>query len=80
MEGNPLYKLDCATEESWAEDSKYPYRKVVGQHIYTMVYTMVTIMYTLNVLERDTSPIWSILSDLLSIRKTIDSSSAHTTD
>ena len=52
MDGNPLSKLDCATEESKAEDSKYPYRKVVGQLMYGMVHTMVTIMYALNVLSR----------------------------
>ena len=51
--GNALSKMDCpTTPEEKFKCSKYPYRKVVGQLFYGMVYTMVTIMYALNILTR----------------------------
>jgi hypothetical protein len=53
MLGPPLSKEDCpTTDEQKAKCSKYPYRKVVGQLMYGMVHTMVTIMYALNILSR----------------------------
>jgi hypothetical protein len=52
IDGPNLSKQDCPTEEQKAECTKYPYRKVVGQLMYGMVHTMVTIMYALNVLSR----------------------------
>ena len=53
MHGPPLSKEDCpTTDEQKAKCSKYPYRKVVGQLMYGMVHTMVTIMYALNILSR----------------------------
>jgi hypothetical protein len=52
MTGESLSKLDNATEDQKAECSKYPYRKVIGQLMYGMVHTLVTIMYALNVLSR----------------------------
>lgn len=51
-DGPNLSKQDCPTEEQKVECSKYPYRKVVGQLMYGMVHTMVTIMYALNILSR----------------------------
>ena len=51
-DGPNLSKQDCPTEDQKAECSKYPYRKVVGQLMYGMVHTMVTIMYALNILSR----------------------------
>ena len=51
-DGPNLSKLDCPTEEQKAECAKYPYRKVVGQLMYGMVHTMVTIMFALNTLSR----------------------------
>ena len=51
--GNALSKMDCpTTPEETLKCSKYPYRKVVGQLMYGMVHTMVTIMYALNILSR----------------------------
>jgi hypothetical protein len=51
--GNALSKMDCpTTPEEKLKCSKYPYRKVVGQLMYGMVRTMVTIMYALNILSR----------------------------
>ena len=47
-----ISKEDNATEENEKESKKYPYRRVVGQLMYGMVHTMVTIMYPLNVLSR----------------------------
>ena len=41
-----------ATDEQKQTCSKYPFRKVVGQLMYGMVHTLVTIMYALNVLSR----------------------------
>ena len=53
IHGNALSKLDCpVTPEQKLKCSKYPYRKVVGQLMYGMVHTMVTIMYALNILSR----------------------------
>ena len=52
IDGKALSKEDCATPEQQHECSKYPYRKVVGQLMYGMVHTMVSIMYALNVLSR----------------------------
>ena len=47
-----LSKADNATELNEKESRKYPYRRIVGQLMYGMVHTMVTIMYPLNVLSR----------------------------
>ena len=47
-----LSKQDCPTEDQKAECMKYPYRKVVGQLMYGMIHTMVTIMYALNILSQ----------------------------
>ena len=52
IDGPNLSKADCATDEQKQTCSKYPFRKVVGQLMYGMVHTMVTIMYALNVLSR----------------------------
>jgi hypothetical protein len=42
---NALSKKDCpVTPEQKQKCSQYPYRKVVGQLMYGMVHTMVTIM------------------------------------
>ena len=38
-----LYVMQCM---------KYPYRRIVGQLMYGMVHTMVSILYALNVLSR----------------------------
>jgi hypothetical protein len=50
--GEPLSKQDNATEQELPECSKYPYRRIVGQLMYGMVHTLVTIVYALNVLSR----------------------------
>ena len=47
-----LSKKDCATEDQKQECTKYPYRRVVGQLIYDMVHTLITIMYALKILSR----------------------------
>ena len=47
-----LSRLDNASVSEQDECRKYPYRRVVGQLMYGMVHTMVTIMYELNVLSR----------------------------
>ena len=47
-----ISKLDNASVTDQVECGKYPYRRVVGQLMYGMVHTMVTIMYALNVLSR----------------------------
>ena len=47
-----LLKKDCATEDQKQECAKYPYRRVVGQLMYGMVHTLITIMYALNILSR----------------------------
>ena len=53
LTGNALSKMDCpVTPEQKQKCSLYPYRKVVGQLMYGMVHTMVTIMYALNILSR----------------------------
>ena len=53
LTGEALSKNDCAIdEEEKKQCAKYPYRRVVGQLMYGMVHTMVTIMYALNVLTR----------------------------
>jgi hypothetical protein len=52
LDGPALSKADCSTENRKADCSRYPYRKIVGQLMYGMVHTMVTIMYALNVLSR----------------------------
>ena len=48
----PLSKNDCATDDQKAECTKYPYRRVVGQLMYGMVHTLITIMCALNILSR----------------------------
>ena len=52
IDGPNLSKLDCATDDERPKCSKYPYRRVVGQLMYGMVHTLVTIMYALNILSR----------------------------
>jgi hypothetical protein len=44
LDGPSLSKADSATEDQKAACSRYPYRKIVGQLMYGMVHTMVTIM------------------------------------
>ena len=48
----PLSKRDCAMDEQKTECTKCPYRRVVGQLMYGMVHTLITIMYALNILSR----------------------------
>ena len=52
MDPPNLSKKDNATDSERASCQEYPYRRVVGQLMYGMVHTMVTIMYALNVLSR----------------------------
>ena len=52
LDGPSLSKQDNATDEERPKCQKYPYRRVVGQLMYGMVHTLVTIMYALNVLSR----------------------------
>ena len=52
MDHLPVSKKDCATEDQKQECAKYPYRRVVGQLIYGMVHTLITIMHALNILSR----------------------------
>ena len=52
IQGEPLSKLDNATESNFEECQKFPYRRIVGQLMYGMVHTLVTISYALNVLSR----------------------------
>lgn len=52
LQGEPLSKLDNATEKNYEECQKFPYRRIVGQLMYGMVHTLVTIAYALNVLSR----------------------------
>ena len=52
IDGERLSKHDCANEDQKKECSKFPYRRLVGQLMYGMVHTLVTIMYPLNVLTR----------------------------
>ena len=52
----PLDKLSLSRKDNAKplevkECKKFPYRRVVGQLMYTMVHTLVPIMYTLNVLS-----------------------------
>ena len=51
-QGEKLSKLDNATPENEDECRKFPYRRIVGQLMYGMVHTLVTISYALNVLSR----------------------------
>ena len=48
----PLSKKDRATEDQKQECAKCPYRRVVGQLMYGMIHTLITIMYALNILSR----------------------------
>ena len=52
LDNAALSKLDSVTEEQKKECSKYPYRRIVGQLMYSMVHTMIGIMYALTVLSR----------------------------
>ena len=52
MDEPKLSRLDNASVTDQVECGKYPYRRVVGQLMYGMVHTMVTIMYALNVVSR----------------------------
>ena len=47
-----ISRLDNASPSEQENCKLYPYRRVVGQLMYGMVHTMVTIMYALNVLSR----------------------------
>ena len=47
-----LSKAENATPQQLAECKKFPYRRIVGQLMYGMVHTLMTIMYALNVLSR----------------------------
>lgn len=47
-----MSKLDNATDDNAEDCRKFPYRRVIGQLMYGMVHTLVTIMYPLNVLSR----------------------------
>ena len=48
----PPSKKDCTTEDQKQECAKYPYRRVIGQLMYGMVHTLITIMYAVNILSR----------------------------
>ena len=52
LDGDSLSKLDNATNQNIEECKKFPYRRVVGQLMYGMVHTLVTVSYVLNVLSR----------------------------
>ena len=52
LDKTSLSKLDSAFPAQLSECSKFPYRRVVGQLMYGMVHTLVSIMYALNVLSR----------------------------
>jgi hypothetical protein len=52
IDGPNLSKQDNATDEERSESQKYPYRRVIGQFIYGMIHTLVTMMFALNVLSR----------------------------
>ena len=45
-------KLDNVSPAQLSECSKFPYRRIVGQLMYGMVHTLVSIMCALNVLSR----------------------------
>ena len=47
-----LSRADNATPQQLAECKKFPYRRIVGQLMYGMVRTIMTIMYAINVLSR----------------------------
>ena len=47
-----LSRADNATPQQLAECKKFPYRRIVGQLMYGIVHTLMTIMYALNVLSR----------------------------
>ena len=47
-----LSKADNATPQQLAECKKFSYRRIVGQLMYGMVLTLMTIMYAFNVLSR----------------------------
>ena len=50
--GESLSKADNSTDLDRHMYNKYPYRRVVGQLMYGMVHTLITIMYALNILSR----------------------------
>lgn len=52
MDQPNISKNDNASVSEQEECKAYPYRRVIGQLMYGMVHTMVTIMYALNVLSR----------------------------
>jgi hypothetical protein len=52
LDGPSLSKQDNATDEERPKCQKYPYRRGVGQLMYGMVHTRVTIMYALDVLSQ----------------------------
>ena len=47
-----LSKADNATSLQLADCKKFAYRRIIGQLMYGMVHTLMTIMYALNVLSR----------------------------
>ena len=47
-----LSKADNTTPLQLADCKKFPYRRIIGQLMYGMVHTLMTIMYALNVLSR----------------------------
>ena len=52
LQGLPLSKLDNSTDENIAECKRFLYQRVIGQFMYGMVHTLVTISYALDVLSR----------------------------
>jgi hypothetical protein len=52
LDGPSLSKQDNTTDEERPKCQKYPYCRVVGQLMYGMVHTLVTLMYALKVLSR----------------------------
>ena len=48
IKGKSLSKLDNATEKNYEECQRFPYRRVIGQLMYGMVHTLVTIAYSNN--------------------------------
>jgi hypothetical protein len=77
----PLSKMDCAsTPEEHESSTKYPYIRVVGQLMYSMVHTMVAILHALNVLYRyDYSPDPRHILFLKHLRRYVKHSNNHRT-
>ena len=81
--GESLSKADNSTDLDRHMYNKYPYRRIVGQLMYGMVHTLITIMYALNILSRySNSPVArhiKFLKHFLRYVKWIDSNSPYTT-